>query len=79
MSEVNEILFLFHLLVLDLPRERLIVSVYTEGSIRVDRGVRTRTQMTFSSDAEPLQRERSLFIYLALVDFPRRNAQTEIP
>ena len=53
MSEVNEILFFFHLLVLDLPRERLIVSVYTERSIHVDRGVRTRTQMTFSSDAEP--------------------------
>ena len=41
MSEVNEILFLFHLLVLDLPRERLIVSIYTEGYIRVDKGVLT--------------------------------------
>ena len=38
MSEVKEILFFFHLLVLDLPREPLIVSEYTEGSIRVDRG-----------------------------------------
>ena len=40
MSEVNEILFSFNLL--DLPRERLIVSVYTEGSIWVDRGCSNR-------------------------------------
>ena len=34
---MNKYLLSFHLLVLDLPRERPIASDYTEGSIRVVR------------------------------------------
>ena len=40
-SEVNKNKFFFRLLILDLLRERLIVSEYTEGSISVDWGVLT--------------------------------------